>query len=420
MNGLENKLFHKRENFSREEFENRMKIHGFKNIARLELFLWDLELFLQIQDILGERIVLKGGAAVQFYLPIKAQRTSVDIDMLFLGTKDEIDDVLDLITQKLKLDDNTFTFTLHQPKMPKTELPLYTYYVNVPSVLTEAELWTKYARDAKQELKIEFIIAQEDIEISRVSGEDIFAVSSPFAYNVLSINHLFADKLTTLGPNTIGIQDDRIDEQVKQIYDIWMLLNHRLNELNLDIVREKYSARAKLECDSRNIPFDMDIIKCDVFEQMGRISAVDSGNDKLLMQQINNFKGLYLNATIDFKGVDVACAASIIRLLYEIILSNEYDISIIYKAFELETLLDLKLSGLEKGRKVKELRDILISSFSSYSVLDAKILKGKNLKRVFWAVVNIENIRVIEEIITSSISTSMHQTSNISLDSVEI
>ncbi len=69
------KLFHKRKDFERETFAGRMEELGFKNMARMELFLWDLELFLQIQKILGDRIVLKGGAATQFYLPIKAQRT---------------------------------------------------------------------------------------------------------------------------------------------------------------------------------------------------------------------------------------------------------------------------------------------------------------------------------------------------------
>jgi len=66
----------------RETLEARMQTVGVKNIARMELFLWDLEIFLQLQNILGDKLALKGGAAVQFYLPIHEQRTSVDIDML--------------------------------------------------------------------------------------------------------------------------------------------------------------------------------------------------------------------------------------------------------------------------------------------------------------------------------------------------
>ena len=83
------KLFHEIKDFERDTFAERMDEYGFKNMARMELFLWDLEIFLQIQKILEDRIVLKGGAATQFYLPRDAQRTSVDIDMLFYGSYQE-------------------------------------------------------------------------------------------------------------------------------------------------------------------------------------------------------------------------------------------------------------------------------------------------------------------------------------------
>ena len=52
------KLFHEETAFQRETFEARMLDYGFKNIGRMELFLWDLELFLQIQHRLGDRVVL--------------------------------------------------------------------------------------------------------------------------------------------------------------------------------------------------------------------------------------------------------------------------------------------------------------------------------------------------------------------------
>lgn len=53
------KLFHDSACFTRETFQKRMSEFGFKNMGRMELFLWDLELCLQIQKRLGERIVLK-------------------------------------------------------------------------------------------------------------------------------------------------------------------------------------------------------------------------------------------------------------------------------------------------------------------------------------------------------------------------
>ncbi len=60
------KIFHDETAFSREYLQNRMEMYGFKNMSRMELLLWDLELFLQIQKRLGEHIVLKGGAATEY------------------------------------------------------------------------------------------------------------------------------------------------------------------------------------------------------------------------------------------------------------------------------------------------------------------------------------------------------------------
>lgn len=83
-------LILEKDSFSKETIERRMTKGGFKSILRFELFIWDLEIFLQIQKILGDNIILKGGAATQFYIPIEQQRTSIDIDMLCLCSKEEV------------------------------------------------------------------------------------------------------------------------------------------------------------------------------------------------------------------------------------------------------------------------------------------------------------------------------------------
>ena len=74
-----------------------------------------------------------------FYLPRDAQRTSVDIDMLFFGTEEEIKETLRKIEEYLGTEDELFYFHKHSPKNPKTNLPLHTYYTKVPSVLSNAE-----------------------------------------------------------------------------------------------------------------------------------------------------------------------------------------------------------------------------------------------------------------------------------------
>jgi len=57
------------------------------------------------------------------------------------------------------------------------------------------------------------------------------------------------------------------------------------------------------------------------------------------------------------------------------------------------------LSGREKGNKIKEIRENLIREFSSYSSIPAQILKGKNIKRIFWAVADLDNLDEIQEVL---------------------
>ena len=168
----------------------------------------------------------------------------------------------------------------------------------------------------------------------------------------MPINYLFADKLSTLSPSTIGIQDNRLDEQVKQFYDIWMLMKYNFSTINLETVREKYLNRARQECDSRNIEFDFNQINSDVMAQLKRYAEVDTGEDAELKQYISNFKSLYLNTNVEFFGAAVACAAEQVKLLIAEIVSGACDMKIIEKSLKLQNDLSLKnLTGISKGKQ---------------------------------------------------------------------
>lgn len=394
------KLFHEIKDFERDTFAERMEEYGFKNMARMELFLWDLEIFLQIQKILEDRIVLKGGAATQFYLLRDAQRTSVDIDMLFYGSYQEIEETLKKIEEVLGASDKLFHFIEHVPKNPKTTLPLHTYFVDIPSVLTSAERNKKDEEFPRQELKIEFILQPQQIEFEKRTGEHLFAVNSKWEYQLLPLNHLFADKLTTMGCETIGVQNSRMDEQVKQFYDILMLTQNCISEIDCAVVREKYKKLAHAEWETRKEEeYDLELVIADVRKQLLRYEMADSGDDSELKKYINDFHSLYLNSKMEYSPQSVACGAALVRLMYELMLSGS-GWEKLQQALEIEKWLELShLSGKEKGLKVREIREILIKEFGGYSVIPAQILKGKNIKRIFWAVADIDNLDEIEKMI---------------------
>ena len=83
--------------------------------------------------------------------------------------------------------------------------------------------------------------------------------------------------------------------------------------------------------------------------------------------------------------------------MYEEILEGENWDSV-KKALALEEMLELnQYDGREKGNKIKEIRQMLVQEFSSYSAIPANILKGKNLKRILWAIVDKDNLDEIRE-----------------------
>ncbi|MDW7659086.1 MAG: nucleotidyl transferase AbiEii/AbiGii toxin family protein [Bacillota bacterium] len=400
-------LIHDKNCFKRETLETRMQLVGVKNIARMELFLWDLEIFLQLQKILGEKLVLKGGAAVQFYLPVHEQRTSVDIDMLFHGSFDEIQKALSSVEAKFPHDNDLFIFRQHKPERPKTKLPLYTYYMQVPSVCTQREI--RDSDKGQQRIKIEFIICNDRFPITQVLGNNVFAMESQAFYQILPIDHLIADKLTTLGPNTIGIQDERMDEQVKQLYDINSLLSYHYQSINLDVIRQQYHMRAHAEANDRGISFDLSEIKSDTMTQLQRLRNLDDGSmkSKQYWQYILNFISLYASRSAIRTSVEWVLTGEKLRLFMMILYETNGDLTKFMQAQGIDRRLQFdNLSGVEKGRQIASFREEFILKYGHLTGMDTKILKGKRINRIYWAAVNLDNLDEIDNFVNNSINPS--------------
>ncbi len=388
-------LIHDRTCFIRETMQERLEKLRFNNLARLELFLWDLEIFLQIQAILKDRIVLKGGAAAQFYLPMEYQRTSVDIDMICAAERGEVERVLVEIEGKLKCNDNLFKARLHKPKDPKPDLPMMTYYMDVPSVCTEKELFGK-KRSGTQEIKIEFHFTDEAPTLHKMSSPIIFALETKQTYQLLPLNDLIGDKLTTLGPGTIGIPADRADEQIKQIYDIAGLIRFNWKNIDMREVRRSFLARAKSEAQQRSLPADMAVIFSDMAAQMKRFAEMDFTADRDLLKLINDFQSLYVRKELNRPAAEWAIIGAQIHFLLSY-LSRHKDAKLPFDSlFQCERRLEFEfVEGADKGRLIRQFRDEFSKEFERYSNYPLKVLKGKSPVRLLWAVATPDNLEEI-------------------------
>ncbi len=259
--------------------------------------------------------------------------------------------------------------------------------------------------NGKQEIKVEFISYPFNIEISKLTGREIFAVDTVNnVYNVLSINNLFADKLTTIGPNTIGIQFDRFDELVKQLFDIHALLRFNIDTMDFDIIRTKYIERAKNETTSRGIQFNQYQIIEDALSLLRRVTKIDEGDDEELKKYINDFQSSYTGKKGRKPNSEWAIAGEQIKYIIEAVFTYNMNKEKILKAFILDNLLLFKdISGKEKGDKIVNLKECLINRYYSCSSMNIKVLRGKSLNRIFWSILNPLTIEELDEFIKENI-----------------
>ncbi|NLD05941.1 MAG: nucleotidyl transferase AbiEii/AbiGii toxin family protein [Synergistaceae bacterium] len=387
-----------RVSFERGTIEARMILGGFNSISRFELFLWDLEILLQLQKRLGSKIVLKGGAAAQFYIPIKAQRTSVDIDVICRASEMEVQDVLSEIEHSLGGTGEVFKFRKHMPQNPRIALSsLSTYFMTVPTTCTDKEL---IGRGAKQEVKLELLFVDEEYPINKIQSPQLFAVETDAIFNVLPFECLFADKLTTLGPNTIGIPDERSDEQFKQIYDLVTMFdaNSGYTLEKVDAIKEHYQNAAHHECRLHSIAYDERHLLEDMSNIISKLRDIE--NDDQLTRIANDFQSLYIKRTQIRTKSDWATALTKLQLLTERIFENNRNIDMIEEIEELITKLQFNdIRGPERGKKIIAVKKALKIICNGIPNIRADLF-NKKPERVIWELLlhkDMENITVALE-----------------------
>ena len=195
--------------------EEMLKLSGSAGFAQpqvVELFRWDLELVSQLQAQ-SEDFILKGGAATQLYIPLEKQRGSVDVDMLFPRRQDQLSGIIRAVIAKFASHAPLFQFSEYEPKSPTVGLPMKTYDVDLPSVITNA-----------CRIKLDVLLIDEDIPLNTIRRAKTFACTVENA-TCPTAGALVGDKLLTLARGSIGIQT--VEDYPKQVYDLEMLAYQR-------------------------------------------------------------------------------------------------------------------------------------------------------------------------------------------------
>lgn len=184
-----------------------------------------------------------------------------------------------------------------------------------------------------------------------------------------------------------------MDEQIKQLFDLDALLSFQLEVMDFEQIASKYWERAEQEAITRRIAFDRERIIHDVRGQLSRLSGSDSGADKVLVKQINDFQSLYIHGEAVKSAGEWAIIGEKLQCLVDAALLGKGRREDFCKVLATAKLLQFpEFSGIAKSEKTQKCKEELIAEFAAVARMPGKILKGKPLPRVFWAVVSLDNI----------------------------
>jgi len=179
------------------------------NVANLERAIFSLEYLGQLQKE-GLDFVFKGGSAIQVILRDKWTRLSVDADICSNVSEKELTEIMGNIHQKF--DKAAFSFKVRDRTIAGS-IPFYLYILEAPSIAVIGE--TRSCLLDVMGIKPNYATTQ-------------VALKTPFFNSDITITTpttgaLLGDKLSTIGPNTMGrhLVDSRNGvEYAKHFYDI--------------------------------------------------------------------------------------------------------------------------------------------------------------------------------------------------------
>jgi hypothetical protein len=384
-----NALIHNREYFSLDHIQARQKQYNFTQAVKVETFLWDLELYGQLQKYLGDKVTLKGGAAAQLFFPPERQRTSVDIDVIYVGEVEELHKTLREIHKALGEDETYFKFIPLIPEEPKTILPMETYNVLVPS-LTKA--------GGTIFIKVDFHFMDKLVlDVIELESAAAFVLPLAFKPRCLSIGSLLGDKLLTFARGSVGIPEERQDDIMKQLYDT-DLLSKLSSPEETAAMRKALSILFEKELSVREKKVDFSEALQQMIELLEQYSNINNPKcDPEIKNGRKNFKGNY--EPQPFRNpIEWEILAKRLQFLIRAISENvSQSIAMLKEADEMEVSLDFT-GNPNRVEMRKALADQFLEMLRGDQLGDAaKRIKSNPLERIYWEVVRPSNLQEIKQ-----------------------
>ncbi len=388
--------------FDADRLQSRARAMGFTQATEVEAFAWALELCGQLQSAMAEGLLLKGGTAVQLYLPVEQQRASVDIDLLALGDPAALNVALDQVSRKLA-SGPYFTFEAYSPKQPQAGLPLQTFFVTVPSAFG---MTTPGAAGpiAGRAIKVDIFYLRASLSSVVVERPRTFALDLAYSPRCMAPGPLLGDKLLTLATRSIGVPRVRADDLPKHLYDLDNLSRLTLTREDFEALLATVPVLIEVESAFRGLSVNVLQVLEHIEETLLRLAALDlREGDADLKRYVLNMQSQYLRAPRRAPFYGWAAKAQRLRFLVRglaaLIQGRALDLAaLLRRADALEAHLAFDgLSGDERRLKRRAAQELLIAELREASRGEWKQLKPRPPERIYWELVNLENLSQLED-----------------------
>jgi hypothetical protein len=386
------------ESFSEELLTRQAQEFGYAQANTLEALIWDYELYAQLQLRSPEHCRLKGGAAVQLYVPDERQRASVDIDVLTSLSHGEMQQMLEDISNDYSAENPYLRFAPYIPDEPAAVEGLASYTTLAPSSL--GQKW-RFEDGTLVEARMIKVDVHKAPSLPPGESREGVVVGIPLGYQPLCVSrgYLIAEKLLTQARGTVGVPDDRYQDLPKHLYDLDSLM---LTAEVVDALEDASNWLPKLigeqgkQWQGNNA---IERVLDDLETSLLNLAVVDYSDERQRYSSaVKRLETLYLPGGSRMKlhqwATMAARALAIVRMVKLMVSGKEKTLQNLYP--QASRLAKEIRSRTEAFRLTRALYELLPDTLRHI-----RQIRGSPPERLFWILVNLENVGELSEIISA-------------------
>lgn len=297
--------------FTEQYIGNKSSYYGIPKRV-IERQIWIYELHSQIQKRLKGRVVLKGGASTQLYLPLQVQRCTEDLDLYTDLSPKQLRKEMKSIEKEFNSNKIHMKVNEYIPKSViesgKT-LPITTFIIKLPFIFKEN-------RKSKQEsLKIDFLHMNiKKLHTNYLKKGEILGLDLKYIPITVDKYSAITAKVVTFAVNSIGIEKFKKDKLYKNAYDMFYMITTYVDKDILVKVAEYMKISMKEEFYIKKIhPISIEEVLEDILQELYYLSIYDlkdnfTGYSKRFLDFQINYLQYGVKEKLDFDSWGIICA----------------------------------------------------------------------------------------------------------------